>query len=176
MKRAVFLDRDGVINRKPPEGKYVTRWEDMVILPGVPEAIALLTQAGYCVLAVSNQRCVAKGLLAARDLESIHKRLCRELEAKGAHITKIYYCPHDNNPPCNCRKPAPGLIFRAASENGIELKDSWMVGDSEVDIQAGQSAGCRTIRIGEKGSGAADAGLFARTLLEAARQVLELDL
>ena len=94
MKRAVFLDRDGVINRKPPEGQYVTRWEEMEFLPGVPAAISLLTRAGFCVLAVSNQRCVAKGLLTASELESIHNRMCRELAATGAVITEVYYCPH----------------------------------------------------------------------------------
>ena len=175
MKRAAFLDRDGVINRKPPDGKYVTRWEEIEILPGVPEAIALLTQAGYCVLAVSNQRCVAKGLLTVSELESIHERLCGELEAKGAHLTNVYYCPHDDNPPCGCRKPAPGMLLAAARENGIELESSWMVGDSDVDIEAGRSAGCRTVRIGERGTSATGASLFAPTLLEAAHQVLELD-
>ena len=111
MNRAAFLDRDGVINRKPPEGDYVTRWEEIQILPGVPEAIALLTQAGFCVLAISNQRCVAKGLITVSELESIHKRLCDQLAAAGAFLTKIYYCPHDYQPPCSCRKPAPGLLL-----------------------------------------------------------------
>jgi histidinol-phosphate phosphatase family protein len=175
MKKAAFLDRDGVINRKPPEGKYVTRWEELEILPGVPEAIVLLTRAGYCVLAVSNQRCVAKGLLTVSELESIHERLCQELETKGAHLTKIYYCPHDNNPPCSCRKPAPGMLLKAARENGIKLESSWMVGDSEVDIQAGRRAGCRTVRIGEGDTAATGASLLAPTLLEAVHRVLELD-
>lgn len=176
MKRAAFLDRDGVINRKPAEGEYVTRWEEMEILPGVPEAIALLTEAGYCVLAVSNQRCVAKGLLTISELELLHERLRQELDAKGAHITKIYYCPHENNPPCGCRKPAPGMLLNAARENGIELERSWMVGDSDVDMQAGRSAGCRTARIGDNTAElTSGADVVARTLLEAVRQVMALD-
>jgi D-glycero-D-manno-heptose 1,7-bisphosphate phosphatase len=175
MKRAAFLDRDGVINRKPPEGQYVTRWEEMEFLPGVAEAITLLTRAGFCVLAVSNQRCVAKGLLTVSELESIHVRMCQELAAKGAIITKVYYCPHDNQPPCGCRKPAPGLLLTAASEHQIELKKSWMMGDSDSDVQAGKSAGCRTVQIRDGdvgGSGGAD--LFARSLLDAVQQVLAL--
>jgi len=173
MKRAAFLDRDGVINRKPPEGQYVTRWEEMEFLPGVPAAISLLTQAGFCVLTVSNQRCVAKGLLTAIELESIHNRMCRELAKTGAVITEVYYCPHEEQPPCGCRKPSPGMLFRAALEHEIDLKASWMIGDSEIDIQAGRSAGCRTARILKSGQVASgDADVFAQSLLDAARQIL----
>jgi D-glycero-D-manno-heptose 1,7-bisphosphate phosphatase len=173
MKRAAFLDRDGVINRKPPEGQYVTRWEEMEFLPGVPEAISLLTQAGLCVLIVSNQRCVAKELLTAGQLESIHKRMCQELAAAGAVITEVYYCPHEEQPPCGCRKPSPGMLFRAALEHEIDLQASWMIGDSEIDIQAGRSAGCRTVRIASS-DGVGEADLLATSLLDAVRKVLAL--
>lgn len=176
MKKAAFLDRDGVINRKLPEGQYVTRWEELQFLPGVADAIALLTQAGFCVLAVSNQRCVAKGLLTVNDLESIHARMCRELAERGAFVTKVYYCPHAGDPPCECRKPAPGLILRAAREHEIDLKESWMIGDSNIDVEAGKNAGCRTVRITD-GDAAVDCkpDLYARTLLDAAEQVLALE-
>jgi histidinol-phosphate phosphatase family protein len=175
MKRAAFLDRDGVINRKPPEGQYVTRWEEIQFLPGVPEAIGLLIGAGFCVLAVSNQRCVAKGLLTVTELELIHQRMCQELAAAGALITRVYYCPHDAQPPCNCRKPAPGMLLTAARAHEIELTASWMIGDSEIDVEAGRNAGCRTVRIlkdGEAKNGAAD--VFARSLLDAVHKVLGL--
>src|SRR5438270_13766843 len=102
MKKAAFLDRDGVINRSAPEGEYITRWEEVEILPGVAEPISLLAQAGFCVLAASNQRCVAKGLLTLSELESIHELLCKEIEATGATITRIYYCHHDSQPCCGC--------------------------------------------------------------------------
>jgi histidinol-phosphate phosphatase family protein len=176
MKRAAFLDRDGVINRKRPEGQYVTRWEEMEFLPGVSSAISLLTQAGFCVLIVSNQRCVAKGLLTANELDSIHDRMCRELAATGAVITGVYYCPHDEQPACGCRKPAPGMLLRAAREHEIDLRASWMIGDSEIDIQAGRNAGCRTVRIGRTDGdgrvGGVIADLFSPSLLEAVRKVL----
>jgi histidinol-phosphate phosphatase family protein len=175
MKKAAFLDRDGVINKKPPEGQYVTRWEEMQFLPRVAEAIALLTQAGFCVLAVSNQRCVAKGLLTVNDLESIHARMCQELAEKGASITEVYYCPHANEPPCGCRKPAPGLIFRAAREHEIDLKESWMIGDSDSDVEAGKNAGCKTVRIlSGDAPGNSRADLSAGTLLDAVHQMLAL--
>lgn len=173
MKRGAFLDRDGVINRKPPEGQYVTRWEDMHFLPGVPNAIRLLGEAGFCVLAVSNQRCVAKGLLTANELESIHKRMCQELAAADAVITEVYYCPHEEQPPCSCRKPAPGMLLKAAREHEIDLTASWMIGDSDVDVDAGRIAGCRTARIlnGDEVE-TVGADVFARSLLEAVRQIL----
>ncbi len=176
IKRAAFLDRDGVINRKRPEGQYVTRWEEMQFLPGVQEAIALLTKAGFYVFAVSNQRCVTKGLLTTDELESIHARMLRELETKGAFITGVYYCPHDTEPPCGCRKPAPGMLLRAAREHEIDLKKSWMFGDSDSDIEAGRRAGCRTVRVmnGDP-AGSGGANLSARTLLDAVHQMLALE-
>ena len=176
MKRAAFLDRDGVINRKRPEGQYVTRWEEMEFFPGVSAAISLLTQAGFCVLAVSNQRCVAKGLLTANELGSIHDRMCRELAATGAVITEVYYCPHDEQPPCGCRKPSPGMLFRAALEHEIDLRASWMIGDSEIDVQAGKNAGCRTVRIvAEEEAGGGGADLLAPSLLDAVHKLLALE-
>jgi D-glycero-D-manno-heptose 1,7-bisphosphate phosphatase len=180
MKRAAFLDRDGVINRKPPEGQYVIRWEDMEFLPGVPEAISLLTQAGLCVLVVSNQRCVAKGLLTAGDLETIHRQMCQKLAAAGAVITEVYYCPHEEQPSCGCRKPAPGMLLRAAREHEIDLQTSWMIGDSEIDIQAGRNAGCRTVRIVKSdeaggGIGIGEADLLVPSLFDAVQRILALE-
>lgn len=173
MKRAAFLDRDGVINRKPPEGQYVTRWEEMQILPGVAEAIALLSGAGFCVIVVSNQRCVAKGLLTVLELDLIHQRLCQKLATAGAEITKVYYCPHEKYPPCTCRKPAPGMILAAARAHEINLTASWMIGDSDIDVQAGRNAGCRTARILRSDQAGTDvADVFAQSLLDAVHQIL----
>jgi D-glycero-D-manno-heptose 1,7-bisphosphate phosphatase len=151
MIRAAFLDRDGVINRKAPEGQYITRWEEFEFLPRVAEAVALLNQASFKVIVVSNQRCVAKGLLTVENLEVIHRNMVEDLAASGAFIDAIYYCPHDVHPACSCRKPSPGMFFQAAREHQIDLANSWMVGDSDIDIQAGRSAGCRTCRILRRG-------------------------
>jgi len=95
MKRCIFLDRDGVINRRPPQNDYVTRWEDLHILPGTAEAIAALNNAGFLVIVVSNQRCVAKGLITACELETMHERMCATLATEGAKIDAVYYCPHE---------------------------------------------------------------------------------
>jgi D-glycero-D-manno-heptose 1,7-bisphosphate phosphatase len=177
MNKAAFLDRDGVINRKAPtEDEYITRWEEMHIIPGVVEAIALLNQAGYRVIVISNQRCVAKGLVTTGELDAMHQRMCRELGAVGAKIDGVYYCPHEEQPPCRCRKPEPGMLFDAADENQVDLPSSWMIGDSEKDVEAGRSAGCRTARILKPGATAnGNANVLARSLLEAVHQILRLE-
>jgi D-glycero-D-manno-heptose 1,7-bisphosphate phosphatase len=176
MKRAAFLDRDGVINRKAPEGQYVTRWEEMQFLPGVDSAIASLKRAGFRVIVVSNQRCVAKGLLSLRDLGLLHQRMLAELAAADAVIDEVYCCPHEKYPPCGCRKPEPGMLLSAARSHEIDLAASWMIGDSESDVEAGKNAGCKTARIldsGEVANGIAD--LFARSLLEAVQEILRVE-
>ena len=177
MNKAAFLDRDGVINRKAPtEDEYITRWEEMHIIPGVVEAIALLNRAGFGVIVVSNQRCVAKGLVTTSELDAMHQRMCRELGAVGAKIDGVYYCPHEEQPPCSCRKPEPGMLFAAAAEHQVDLTSSWMIGDSEKDVEAGRSAGCRTARILRPGATANGNGnVLARSLLEAVHQILRLE-
>ena len=175
MPKAAFLDRDGVINRKAPEGQYVTRWEDFEFLPRVAEAIALLGRAGFSVIVVSNQRGVAKGLLTITELELIHARMLKQLAAAAAHLTAVYYCPHDSGPSCTCRKPAPGMLFQAAREHGIELASSWMVGDSDIDMEAGKAAGCRTVRVLANGTLPEVAGdLTVHSLFEAAEELIQL--
>jgi histidinol-phosphate phosphatase family protein len=176
MNKAVFLDRDGVINRKPPEGQYVTRWEEMHILPDAAEAIRLLNRAFFRVMVVSNQRCVAKGLITVRELESMHRQMCKQLAAAGATIHGVYYCPHETVPACSCRKPAPGLLLAAAREHQLDLEASWMIGDSEIDVEAGRNAGCRTARLLES-NGISDgkADVFAFSLREAIYRILRLE-
>jgi D-glycero-D-manno-heptose 1,7-bisphosphate phosphatase len=185
MPKAVFIDRDGVINQKPREGEYITSWGDFHILPGVAEAIALLKKAGYAVIVVTNQRCVAKGLITIPELEEIHDRMRESLARSGATLDGIYYCPHDYQSQCKCRKPAPGMLLEAADALGLDLGSSWMVGDSGIDIQAGKNAGCKTARVvgpGEKklsadkgaenGNGAE---VTASSLLDSVQQILKWD-
>jgi D-glycero-D-manno-heptose 1,7-bisphosphate phosphatase len=141
----VFLDRDGVINQKMPEGGYVTSWANFQLLPGVPEAIAQLNQAGLRVVVVSNQRGIALGLYSAQDVETIHANLQSELKKLGAHVDAFYFCPHDKED-CNCRKPLPGM-FESAKQDfaGIRAAQSVMIGDSLSDIEFGLRLGMRTI-------------------------------
>jgi D-glycero-D-manno-heptose 1,7-bisphosphate phosphatase len=181
LKRAVFLDRDGVINEAAPEGLYVTRWEDFHILPGVAEAIALLNRTDFSVIVVTNQRSIAKGLLTEADLRNIHQRMTGALKQAGAVIDEVYYCPHELEPRCDCRKPAPGMLLSAARSRGLELRASWMIGDSAVDVEAGKNAGCKTARLlrtnknPEETARRSDADVIASSLLDAVRQILLLE-
>jgi len=177
MRKAIFLDRDGVINRKAPtEDDYVTSWDEMEILPSVPEAIARINQAGFQVIIVTNQRSVAKGLITITDLASIHRHLSEYLLSKGATINAIYCCPHELEPPCGCRKPEPGMLFNAAREHDIDLTASWIIGDSERDVEAGRRAGCKTAMIAaETEPMASKADIVAATLLAAVDKLLAFD-
>lgn len=173
MNKAIFLDRDGVINQKPEEGEYITCWADFHLLPGVAEAVALLNGAGYVTVVVTNQRCVAKGLLSAAQLEMLHERMSQALLRANAKLDGIYYCPHDYEPACNCRKPAAGMLLEAARKHNIDLGSSWMIGDSEIDMQAGVNAGCKTAHVlsGSGTSGRAD--ITGSSLLDSVRQILQ---
>jgi len=176
MSKAVFLDRDGVINRNPPKGSYITRWEEMHFFPDVAEGIGLLNRLGFRVIVVSNQRCVARGLVTAAELDTLHRRMCEQLAASGATIDGVYYCPHEKSPECHCRKPAPGMLLAAARTHRLDLTSSWMIGDSEIDIEAGKSAGCRTVRLLECDSSAdAKADVVAPSLREAIHAILRLE-
>ena len=172
MNKAAFLDRDGVINRKAPEGEYITSWEAMEILPGVAEAITLLHRSGFRTIVVSNQRCVAKGLITIDELEALHHRMCDVLAQAGAKIDAVYYCPHENEPICQCRKPQPGMLLQAAREHNIDLSASWMIGDSRADMEAGKNAGCRTAIV-TRAASVAGSDAVAPSLLEATRHILD---
>jgi D-glycero-D-manno-heptose 1,7-bisphosphate phosphatase len=177
------LDRDGVINQSPPEGEYVTCWEDFHVLPGVAEGIALLNRAGFSVIVVTNQRGVAKGVMTEADLQQMHERMTGELARAGANIDATFYCPHDIEPRCDCRKPAPGMLLSAARLRGIDLRASWMIGDSDNDVEAGENAGCKTARViatditsserAHTSDATITADISASSLLDAIRQILK---
>jgi D-glycero-D-manno-heptose 1,7-bisphosphate phosphatase len=143
----VFLDRDGVLNRKMPEGRYVTSPSEFHPLPGVHEAIGKLNRAGLRVAVVSNQRGIALGLYTDSDVLNIHSSFQSELKAQGAHVDAFYFCPHDKNE-CNCRKPLTGLFEQAQAElPEIAAESSAMFGDSLSDIEFGRRLGMLTVFI-----------------------------
>jgi D-glycero-D-manno-heptose 1,7-bisphosphate phosphatase len=140
----VFLDRDGTINVKAPEGDYVKSWEEFELLPGAVEAVRALRDAGLRVVIVTNQRGIALGRMTEDDLAEIHSRMLEQL----GPVDAVYHCPHDEGE-CDCRKPLPGMLVRAAEEvPGVDLARSVTIGDSESDMEAGRAAGTRTLLIG----------------------------
>jgi D-glycero-D-manno-heptose 1,7-bisphosphate phosphatase len=146
----VFLDRDGTINLKAPDGEYVTTPDQFELLPGAAEAIRRLNLAGLPVVVVTNQRGIALGRMTGSDLAGVHDRLRRDLGVHGARIDAIYHCPHDRGR-CGCRKPASGMLLHAAEELGIDLTRSVIVGDSLSDIDAGARVGVRGILLDPRG-------------------------
>jgi D-glycero-D-manno-heptose 1,7-bisphosphate phosphatase len=162
-RTAIFLDRDGVINRKLPENAYVTEPAEFEFLPGVIEALGLMRELGFLLVVTTNQRGIGRGFMTDDDLEAVHLHMARELHRNGIELDGVYYCPHEEFERCGCRKPEPGMIFAAARVLRVDLADSYMVGDSPSDIAAGRSAGTRTVRIGTREDG--DADLTFRDLL-----------
>jgi D-glycero-D-manno-heptose 1,7-bisphosphate phosphatase len=146
MTSAVFLDRDGVIN---VDHGYVSTWERFEFLPGVPDALRALQDAGYLLIVVSNQSGIGRGYYCEADVESLNQAVAQHLGSTvGVTLSEFYHCPHhpteaegEFRRQCDCRKPAPGMIRQAVLDHGIDLKTSLLVGDKDSDIEAGRAAG-----------------------------------
>jgi len=184
MNKAVFMDRDNTIIEDPG---YLSDPDGVKLLPGVELAIKSLAQAGFKNVVCTNQSGVARGMLSEDDLQAIHAEVRRQLADKGAHLDAIYYCPchpqgtvEEYTCESDLRKPKPGMLLKAAEDLDLDLPESWMVGDSARDIEAGQRAGCRTIRVRvtgetsttEREDDAVQADFTVRNLVEAARIVM----
>ena len=169
---AVFLDRDGVINRRLP-GAYVRSWDEFRFLPGARAGLRLLREAGYLLIVVTNQRGIGRGLMSASDLAAVHARMVAELDRAGAGVDAILHCPHDITDDCRCRKPRPGMIERAARRLGVDRSRSWIVGDSDSDLEAGRAAGIRGILVVPRGDQRPAGVRTAGSLLSAARGIVE---
>jgi len=147
-KKCIFFDRDGIVNVSPGSG-YVECWEDFNLIPAFITAAQVAIAQGYVVAIVTNQRGVAQGIMTQATLSEMHNKLNAALTELGVILLGIYCCPHERDS-CDCRKPKPGMLLQAASEHNIDLSESWMIGDSETDVEAGIAAGCHTIMIGSK--------------------------
>lgn len=181
-QRAIFLDRDGVLNE---EVDQLARVEDFKIYEFAAEAVKKINKTDFMAIVVSNQPMIAKGFMTEKDVDDVHKKLETELGLKGVKIDAIYYCPHHPEKgfagerselkiECTCRKPAPGLFFEAKKDLNINLKKSYMIGDQTADILAGERAGCKTILVktgygGEDGKFFVKPDFMANNLLEAIR-------
>lgn len=156
-QKAIFLDRDGTINRYVG---FLRNTEEFELLPDVADAIKLINSSGYLAVVVTNQPVIARGEVTWDGLEEIHNKMETELGKYGAYLDKIYFCPHHPNKgydgeiselkiDCECRKPKPGMLLKASEELNIDLSESFMIGDSDTDVKAGESAGCKVIKIKE---------------------------
>lgn len=188
MDKVIFLDRDGTINE---EVHYLHRPEDMVLYPGVGEALGLLNRAGFKLVVVTNQAGVARGYYTEEDVKKLHEYMKRELEAQGAHIDHFFYCPHhpeagigDYRRECSCRKPAPGMLQAAEAYYEVDKAHSYMIGDKLADVEAGNNYGIPSVLVGT-GYGAAIHGeltekggrlpydCYAESLAEAVDWIME---
>lgn len=171
VRKAVFLDRDGVVNVRPPGGAYVTCWEEFAFCEGVPEGLRMLQDAGYLLVVVTNQRGVARGLMTEEDLEEIHRRMREKLAREGVVLEAVYFCPHDLDAGCRCRKPLPGMIEKAVEEFRIDTAASLIIGDSLSDMEAGKAAGVRGLFVTSSREETPAGFMTAPSLLSAARVV-----
>lgn len=148
-KKAIFLDRDGVINKNMPIHDYVKTWDEFEFLPGAIAGLKSLNQQGYKIFIITNQGGIGRGLMTENDLTIIHDQMLKELREEGITITGVYYCPHISTDNCDCRKPRSGLLLRAAREYYLDLTKMVLIGDSKNDIKAGEAVGCQTILLSE---------------------------
>jgi D-glycero-D-manno-heptose 1,7-bisphosphate phosphatase len=158
---AVFLDRDGTINVKPPDGSYVRSPAELHLLPGAGAAIRALNETGALVLVVTNQRGVASRQMSLDDVHDVHKALEGRLRPFGAHVDGFYICPHADES-CGCRKPRPGLLLQARQDHpGLRFERTVMIGDSETDVEAAVAAGAHAVRLAPPGTKSAASQVFS---------------
>ena len=147
-KKAVFLDRDGVINKNKID--YVKTISELEIFPNIEIPIKKLKKNNFYVIIITNQSAINRNLMTHEQLNEIHLHIQQYLKSFDTSIDNFYFCPHKPDENCNCRKPKSGMLLKAMKEFNIDPKLSWMIGDNDSDIQAGLNVGCQTIKIGEK--------------------------
>ena len=147
MTKAIFLDRDGVINKERKD--YVKSIEEFQILDGVPESIKMLKEKGFVVIVITNQSAINRGLVTIETLNEIHNHLQKILKDNNTSIDDFYFCPHIPDENCQCRKPNPGMLIKAVQDHDIDMNQSFMIGDSLTDVQAAQKAGCKGILLNQ---------------------------
>ena len=143
--KAIFLDRDGVINKDAGFGDYIRSWKAFEFLPGSLEALKKLTQSGFDIFIISNQAGVAKGLYTKEDVQEINRVLLKQAKAAGARIHSIHYCFHQDSDNCDCRKPKTGLFIQAAEGLDVDFKNTYFIGDSRRDVLAARAIGTKSI-------------------------------
>lgn len=144
-RKAVFLDRDGVINKERPD--YVKTVEELIILDDIGNQIKKLSDSGFLIVVVTNQSAINRGLTSHQNVKKIHDTIQEYLKKIGTQIDAFYYCPHRPDENCTCRKPKDGLLNKAINELQIDSESSWMIGDRDSDMEAAKLVGCKSIKI-----------------------------
>ena len=169
MKKAVFLDRDGVMIEQVA---YLSRPDQVALIPGAAEALRLIHRHGDLAVVISNQSGVGRGYFSAADVDAVHDRIQQLLAEQGESVDAYYYCPHAPNEACSCRKPSPEMILRAAERFGIDVGSSLMLGDKLSDLKCGVNAGCAKSVLVLTGYGAEEAPKAREAGFAAARDML----
>ncbi|MGH2460666.1 MAG: D-glycero-alpha-D-manno-heptose-1,7-bisphosphate 7-phosphatase [Chloroflexota bacterium] len=143
--KAVFLDRDGVINQNRPD--HVKHWSEFHFLPGALQAVARLSQAGVGVFIITNQAIINRGMASRETVDWINRRMVEEIERLGGRVEAVAYCPHRPDERCGCRKPQPGLLVDLARRFGLDLRETAVIGDALTDLEAGQAVGCEAVLV-----------------------------
>lgn len=138
--KAVFIDRDGVICRNRDD--HVKSWTEFEFQPGARESLSRLAQLDVLIIVITNQAIINRGMVPVQTVEHIHRQMVEEIEKAGGRVDRVLYCPHRPDEHCACRKPQPGLLLQVSREMGIDLTQSYLIGDAYADIQAGETAGC----------------------------------
>lgn len=163
-KRVVFLDRDGTINKRPARACYIEKPEDFVWISGAIKAIRMLKENGFFVIIITNQPGIARGNLSEKMLHDIHEKMHADLLKERTDVDDVFYCPHNWDDGCFCRKPSPGMLFEAQKKYSLNLSECYLIGDDERDITAGETAGCICRRVDEK-----------YTVLDATKEIVSLE-
>lgn len=163
-KKAVFIDRDGTINKHIP---YLDNIDNLILIDGVAEAIKLLNKNNFFVIVITNQSGLGRGFFSLEKLGKLHEKLITLLSEKEAEIDNLYFCPHMPEDGCSCRKPETGLLDKAREEFSIDPKKSFMIGDRLSDVEAGQKFGCQSILV-LTGYGKSELDLDSKSILKKA--------
>ena len=147
MTKAIFLDRDGVINKERKD--YVKSVEEFQIIDNIPKVIKILKEKGFVVIVITNQSAINRGLVTIETLNEIHNHLQKILKDNNTSIDDFYFCPHIPDENCKCRKPNPGMLIKAVQDHNIDMNQSFMIGNSLTDVQAAQKAGCKGILLNQ---------------------------
>lgn len=167
-KKIALIDRDGIINKRPLKARYIKNWKQFKFLPGAIKSMGLLKRHGFKLILISNQAGIGRGLMTEKDLQKIHENMQKALKEKNADLDAIYYCPHSWEDNCECRKPKPGMILRAANDLSFDITKAVFIGDDERDVQTGKNAGCKTILISRGNAANSSPDMICKSFEQAA--------